>query len=144
MNKIYRDKTIEEQHNDRMWTIKNKMQDLLEVGAGSVEWIAPQEKSRETREYWGVCCVLKDVFERDTYVDFFVAKEDFDTQTDDEIARRFAEHIIGSPVGSPQDIERKKRFAANQIEHCEAQVDYWQQKRDKWQQWVDDLLSVQA
>lgn len=139
-----RTKTITEQHNDRMWTIKSKMQDLLEVGGGSVEWIAAQEKSRETREYWGVCCVLKDVFERDTYVDFFVAKEDFGTQTDDEIARRFAEHIIGFPVGSPQDIERKRRYATNQIEDCEGQIAYWQQQRAKWQIWLNDVSEAKV
>ena len=144
MNNGMRTKTITEQHNDRMWIIKSKMQDLVEVGAGSVEWIAAQDKSRETREYWGVCCVLKDVFEHETYVDFFVEKEDFDTQTDDEIARRFAEHVIGFPVGSPQDVDRKKRYAQNRIEHCDAQIDYWQQQRDKWQQWVSDLSSVQS
>jgi hypothetical protein len=142
MDSRMRTKTIAEQHNDRMWTIKSKMQDLLEVGAGSVEWIAPQDKDRESREYWGVCCVMKEVFEHDTYVDFFVAKEAFETQTDDEIARRFAEHVIGFPVGSPQDIERKKRYVANQVDHCEAQIAHWQQKRDKWQLWLSDLSGV--
>jgi hypothetical protein len=114
------------------------MQDLLEFGYGSVQWIAAQDKSRESREYWGTAIVLDSVFERDKYVDFFISQDDFDVHTDEQLAVRFAEHIIGYPVGSPQDVERKRRYMqtwidrySKEIEHATKQRDYWIQRLEK-------------
>ena len=132
-----RPKEDHEIHTDRMWRIRSKMYDLLEFGHGSVEWIAMQQKDRETREYWGQCCVLRGVFEFDKsthkdYVDFFVPKEDFDTQTDDQLAQEFAEHILGYPIGSQQDIERKKRYVMERIDECNKELERVMDKRRMW------------
>lgn len=103
-----------EEHRQRMMTIKYRMCDLLEFGYGFEKWTAAQDDNKH--QYWGQTIVLEGVFEREGYVDFFVPKEDFDLYSDTELALRFAEHIIGGSVGSPQDVERKKRYLQGWID----------------------------
>lgn len=130
-----------ETHRQRMWSIYYRMQDLLEFGYGSVQWIAAQDKSRETREYWGTAIVLDGVFERDKYADFFISQDDFDLHSDAELANRFAEHIIGCPVGSPQDVERKKRYIQSWIDRYNKEIQQATNNLEHWTRRLEKLSS---
>lgn len=119
-----------ETHRQRMISIKYRMQDLLEFGFGVEQWMAAQNDSNG--QYWGMAIILENVFELNTYVHFFIPREDFDRFTDEELAEFFVFHITGYRSDSIENTKRKIRFIQSIINKYNNDIESLEDRRDTW------------
>jgi hypothetical protein len=80
----------------------------------------------------GFVCVMQGFAFRDGHIGFYVSDADFEQHTDDELAERMAEEILGYPVGSIEDIMRKLYYAQNKIDACNKEIERQEEIRQYW------------
>jgi hypothetical protein len=112
-------KELESIHHSRTSSIASQTVNRIGHGCGYVYWVANQRDSE--RNYTGVAFTLSDdsVGVKQRYA--FIDKDDF-TKTDDELVKDCAQQILGYPLFSKQDYQRRAVYMRNVVEKTEKEL----------------------
>lgn len=93
-------------------------------GCGNVYWVAEQYKNRQ--DYLGVAFTLREsVGVKQEYA--FISKDDF-SRTDDELIADCAQQILGFPLYSKRDWQRRAAYMRDVVQRSEKELTVLQER----------------
>jgi hypothetical protein len=118
-------KELESIHHSRTSSIASQTVNRIGHGCGYVYWVANQRD--DERNYTGVAFTLSDdsVGVKQRYA--FIDKDDF-TKTDDELVKDCAQQILGYPLFSKEDYQRRAAFTQNLVEKTKLELQVLQER----------------
>lgn len=118
------------EYHDQVWWLIPKIRFLLGGVHGNLGWIACQKNS--VGDWYGVSFVLGSRSGHLSYVEL-------DTKSPDELALIGAEEILGFPVGSEQDKERKRNYYKELIQSIDQSIEELQDKKVDFEFMLDSI-----
>src|SRR5688572_21292182 len=117
---------LETIHRKRTCNIASEVISKIGHGCGHLIWTANQRDKERDIEYIGVAFALEEgvgIKGRTAFID----KDDF-TKTDDELVNDCAQQILGYPLHSKQDYQRRVVFTQSLVEKTKLELTVLQER----------------